>query len=395
MTISLKHTTQSTGGPYTPTGELGPTQWNEEHTLTQATSRILGRVTASTGPTEELTAAQVRTLINVADGATANTGDVTAASTFGTDNVMVRSDGTGKGVQSTGITVGDDNKVAIIAAGVTHPGATFQLEIHGAAGSTSGVSLRSEVTSAVAGGQIRLFHNNASNALPGSSDRLGGLFWGSFDGATARNAAFVGSYAEAAWTTGTSIPARISFETVPTGSTTRAERLVIKGDGVVRPGADNAQTFGDGSFRWSAIHAANGTIQTSDERDKIVLGDLPFAGQMVDTIDPILFKWTVGKNILVPSETETVLDDDGNEVPKLVPQPVPGMRVHAGFSAQKLKEAMDGAGQDFGAWGLDDKDDPDSRQWVRPDQLVPVLWAALKETRKALAALEKKIAKKR
>lgn len=37
----------------------------------------------------------------------AGTGDVTAASTFGTDNVLIRSDGTSKGVQSTGITVAD------------------------------------------------------------------------------------------------------------------------------------------------------------------------------------------------------------------------------------------------------------------------------------------------
>lgn len=37
-----------------------------------ATDRILGRVTASSGDSEELTAAQVRTLINVEDGATAD-----------------------------------------------------------------------------------------------------------------------------------------------------------------------------------------------------------------------------------------------------------------------------------------------------------------------------------
>ena len=37
----------------------------------------------------------------------AGSGDVTAASTFGTDNVLVRSDGTGKGVQATGISVSD------------------------------------------------------------------------------------------------------------------------------------------------------------------------------------------------------------------------------------------------------------------------------------------------
>lgn len=104
MTISLKHATQSTGGPYTPTGELGPDEWNAEHVLTQETSRILGRVTASPGATEELTATQVRTLINVADGATANTGDVTAASSFGNDNRVILSDGTGKGVKASGIT---------------------------------------------------------------------------------------------------------------------------------------------------------------------------------------------------------------------------------------------------------------------------------------------------
>ena len=37
----------------------------------------------------------------------AGSGDVTAAATFGTDNVLIKSDGTGKGVQSTGITVAD------------------------------------------------------------------------------------------------------------------------------------------------------------------------------------------------------------------------------------------------------------------------------------------------
>lgn len=41
------------------------------------TARIKGRVTAATGDTEDLTAAQVRTMINVADGATANSPNAT------------------------------------------------------------------------------------------------------------------------------------------------------------------------------------------------------------------------------------------------------------------------------------------------------------------------------
>lgn len=36
----------------------------------------------------------------------------------------------------------------------------------------------------------------------------------------------------------------------------------------VRPGADNSQPLGDASKRWSAVYAANGAIQTSDEREK-------------------------------------------------------------------------------------------------------------------------------
>ena len=46
----------------------------------------------------------------------ASTGDVTAGSTFGTDNRVIRSDGTGKGVQSSGVTIDDSVNVSGIAA---------------------------------------------------------------------------------------------------------------------------------------------------------------------------------------------------------------------------------------------------------------------------------------
>lgn len=50
---------------------------------------------------------------NVAWAAVAGTGDVTAASSFGTDNVLVRADGTGKGVQSSGIVIDDSNNLSV------------------------------------------------------------------------------------------------------------------------------------------------------------------------------------------------------------------------------------------------------------------------------------------
>ena len=59
-----------------------------------ATDRILGRDTAGAGIIEELTPSDVRTMINVADGATANDGTVTSIGTSGTVNGITLSGGT-------------------------------------------------------------------------------------------------------------------------------------------------------------------------------------------------------------------------------------------------------------------------------------------------------------
>lgn len=53
MTISLTHTTVAVGTD-AGNGEIRKAQWNEEHTLTMATSRLLGRTTAGTGAAEEI-----------------------------------------------------------------------------------------------------------------------------------------------------------------------------------------------------------------------------------------------------------------------------------------------------------------------------------------------------
>lgn len=83
--------------------------------LTDATShhRVPVAYVASSGSfsaDDPISVQFVRTGDKGSDGAGA--GDVTAASAFGTDNRVVRSDGTGKGVQATGITVDDSNNVS-------------------------------------------------------------------------------------------------------------------------------------------------------------------------------------------------------------------------------------------------------------------------------------------
>lgn len=58
---------------------------------------------------------------------------------------------------------------------------------------------------------------------------------------------------------------------------TPAERLRITRTGVIQPGGDNTQTLGAGSFRWSVVYAATGTINTSDAREKEWRGGLTAA----------------------------------------------------------------------------------------------------------------------
>lgn len=54
MAVSLKHSFQSSVPDDGNTTLVQPSNWNAEHDLTMATSRLLGRTTAGTGAAEEI-----------------------------------------------------------------------------------------------------------------------------------------------------------------------------------------------------------------------------------------------------------------------------------------------------------------------------------------------------
>jgi hypothetical protein len=149
----------------------------------------------------------------------------------------------------------------------------------------------------------------------------------------------------------------------------------------IRPVADNAHDLGAAGARWAQVWAATGTIQTSDARDKV--GVLPLApataADIVDAVAPVTYRWR--HNPALHPEAAT-------------PPPAPCTderphRRHAGFLAQDVRAALADADLNIAAWGLSDRDDPASRQWLRPDELLPILWAALKATRAELAAMRR------
>lgn len=287
-----------------------------------------------------------------------------------------------------------------------------------------------------------------------------------------------------------------------------ASNGVYNDNGFFRPEVDNALALGQNGGRWSLVWAANGTIQTSDGRDKTDIEsiDPAKAHAFLMSLSPITFRWLIGgrkveqvsdgfdeREIEVEEEFEdvelapvveqtmvdverevvelqegrpvlrTVVEQQAREVPvgvwmdvtdeagrpvmvesgetreigrgrnrKRVPVMVPrrhfvptleqrtvkktrrvkkieqvarfrqgvtdeaGRRFHAGFIAQEVREALskcglDREGQALGLWIADDLKDPNSRQSLRPDQLLPIIVAAWKHQAARLEEIERRL----
>lgn len=52
--------------------------------------------------------------------------------------------------------------------------------------------------------------------------------------------------------------------------------------------------LGTANFRWDTIYAKNSTISTSDQKDKDILGDIPFAKQLIMSLQPKTYMWKDG-----------------------------------------------------------------------------------------------------
>jgi len=71
---------------------------------------------------------------------------------------------------------------------------------------------------------------------------------------------------------------------------------------------------------------------------------------------------------------------------------VAGVRDHAGLLAQQVKAALDRAGiTDWAGWGLDDKDDPASRQYLRYEEFIAPLIKSVHTVCDRLDSLEQRL----
>ena len=197
---------------------------------------------------------------------------------------------------------------------------------------------------------------------------------------------FQGSGARMSYDTGTGHISFITNSAVRNLFLYNGQGTEFRSQSAIFPTTDNAVTCGTGGNRWSAVYAANGTIQTSDSRQKCEIQQSILGTDFIKSLKPVSYRWIEGgKSPIVKDVDENgntyVTDENGD----WVYESKIGQRTHWGFIAQEVKEVVDAAGVDFGGWVLTDKDDPDSEQALRYDQFIAPLTKALQE---AIAEIE-------
>lgn len=126
----------------------------------------------------------------------------------------------------------------------------------------------------------------------------------------------------------------LAFCTKDAGSL--SSKLALETGGVLRPTADNTQTLGTGSFRWSVVYAGTGTINTSDGTKKTVRGGLT---------EDELAAW--GSLEWVIYQFNDAIAEKGADV----------ARLHCGLTAQMVRDAFAAHGLDAHRYGLFCEDD--------------------------------------
>jgi cell division protein FtsB len=97
---------------------------------------------------------------------------------------------------------------------------------------------------------------------------------------------------------------------VGVGVTSPTKTLQVAGE--IAPGTDNTYSLGDASFRYTAVYAVNGTIQTSDARQKKDIEDSDLGLDFIKTLRPVSYRWNSGSDSglhygLIAQETEQAI----------------------------------------------------------------------------------------
>ena len=154
-------------------------------------------------------------------------------------------------------------------------------------------------------------------------------------------------------------------------STPSQERLRIQNTGILQkrgdsttarilPETDNVGYIGEASTRWNAIYAGNGTIQTSDIREKTEIKPTQLGLNFVNDLNPVSYKW-------INNERPDSTKDE---------------RFHQGLIAQEVVKTLEKHGVDknkFGGLDIQKTDKYEDFHGMSYEQLVAPMIKAIQE----------------
>jgi hypothetical protein len=164
------------------------------------------------------------------------------------------------------------------------------------------------------------------------------------------------------------------------------------------PNSDNTYNLGQATSagyganrRWQRLYSNNTTISTSDVRLKTDVENSPLGLAFIESLRPVSYRWIVGKQ-------EVAKDAEGNDIiigetaegkPLFQMNEIAGVRLHYGFIAQEVKQAVDASGvEDFAGWVKDDITDPNSTESLSYEQFIAPMAKAIQELSARVQQLE-------
>ncbi len=162
---------------------------------------------------------------------------------------------------------------------------------------------------------------------------------------------------------------------VSIGTTSGLGNLTIGGtsdSARVLPATDNVGYIGESSHRWQAIYAVNGSIQTSDEREKTEIKETTLGLDFIKDLKPVSYKWIDGEQ-----------QNKGKDE-----------REHQGLIAQQVAETVEKHGIDkntFGGLDIQKTEKYDEFYGMSYDQFVAPLIKAIQEQQAQIEALQSEI----
>lgn len=159
-----------------------------------------------------------------------------------------------------------------------------------------GNTTRAQSHSSVALGRYNVGGGNASSWVPTDPIFEVGIGTGQNDRANAITIRKNGNVG-----IGTTVPlaelhvnGQVRFATVEYFEDGGTNEIAARGD--IRPTSDNTYDLGTAEMRWDDVYATNGTIQTSDLREKRDVHDIGYGLNEIMQLRPVSFKWLKDKN---------------------------------------------------------------------------------------------------